>query len=81
MVKRLAEQKASACLNKARDVNSVVLASDTIVVLGEEVFGKPDGKIDAVRMLLRLSDRRHRVLTAVSVLCHDNQKLSVQKRL
>lgn len=74
LVKRLAEQKASACLDKARDINSVVLASDTIVVLGEEVFGKPEGKFDAVRMLLRLSDRRHRVLTAVSVMCHDKSK-------
>ena len=74
LVKRLAEQKASACLDNARDINSVVLASDTIVVLGEEVFGKPEGKFDAVRMLLRLSDRRHRVLTAVSVMCHDKSK-------
>ena len=32
------------------------------------------GKFDAVRMLLRLSDRSHRVLTAVSVMCHDKSK-------
>ena len=50
------------------------LASDTIVVLGEEVFGKPEGKFDAVRMLLRLSEKRHRVLTAVSVMCHGKSK-------
>ena len=74
LVVRLAEQKATACLNKTRDINSVVLASDTIVVLGEEVFGKPQGKFDAVRMLLRLSGKRHRVLTAVSVMCHGKSK-------
>ena len=74
IVVRLAEQKATACLQKSGDVNTVILASDTIVVLGEEVFGKPEGKFDAIRMLLRLSQSTHRVLTAVSVKCYGKSK-------
>ena len=74
LVTRLAEQKATACLNKSSDVNAVVLASDTIVVLGDEVLGKPEGKYEAIRTLMRLSQSRHRVLTAVSVKCHDRSK-------
>lgn len=67
VVIRLAEKKAESCLNKAADANVVILASDTIVVLKEEVFGKPKDRNDAIRMLLRLSKHTHRVLTAVSV--------------
>ena len=73
LVIRLAEQKAAACLKKS-DENTVIIASDTIVVLEEEVFGKPEGKFDAIRMLLRLSQSTHRVLTAVSVKCYRKSK-------
>ena len=74
LVTRLARQKATACLNKSRDVNAVVLASDTIVVLGDEVFGKPEGKFEAMSMLMRLSQSKHRVLTSVTVKSHDKSK-------
>ena len=74
LVTRLSEQKANACFQKSGDVNTVILASDTMVALGEEVFGKPEGKFDAIRMLLRLSQSTHRVLTAVSVKSYDKSK-------
>lgn len=45
-----------------------VLAADTIVVLGEEIFGKPQGPKDAVNMLRRLSGREHRVITGICLL-------------
>jgi len=45
-----------------------VLAADTIVVLGEEIFGKPQGPRDAVNMLQRLSGRDHRVITGICLL-------------
>jgi septum formation protein len=45
----------------------VVLGADTIVVVDEEVLGKPRDAADAARMLARLSGRSHEVLTAVAV--------------
>ena len=42
-----------------------MLAADTVVVLGEEMLGKPKDAADAIGMLERLSGRSHRVLTAV----------------
>ena len=44
-----------------------VLAADTIVVLGDKIFGKPESESDAITMLLKLSDKTHIVITAVTV--------------
>ena len=50
------------------DVGSFpVLAADTIVVLGDKVFGKPESESDAMSMLLKLSGKTHIVMTAVTV--------------
>jgi len=42
-----------------------VLAADTLVFLGDRIFGKPAGDEDARRMLRALSGRAHSVVTAV----------------
>ena len=60
---RLAREKAE----KIRDPDAVVIGSDTIVVVDGEVLGKPVDDTDAARMLSRLSDRAHTVITAVAV--------------
>ena len=44
-----------------------ILCSDTTVALGRKIYGKPEGVQDAKRMLMELSGRTHRVLTAVAV--------------
>ena len=64
MVLRLAEAKARAA---DVDRSHFVIGSDTVVVLGDDVLGKPRDQDDAVAMLLRLSGRRHRVLTGVAL--------------
>ncbi|MBJ6984817.1 Maf family nucleotide pyrophosphatase [Luteimonas sp. MC1750] len=67
-VARVAREKAGAGLLRVVAVpGAVVLGSDTEVVLGDEVFGKPADAADAEGMLRRLSGRSHRVLTAVSL--------------
>ncbi|MDA8014822.1 MAG: Maf family protein [Gammaproteobacteria bacterium] len=45
-----------------------VLAGDTVVALGGEVFGKPAGRDEAVAMLKTLSGKSHTVFTAVALL-------------
>jgi len=64
MVVRLAAEKACAA---AADPGTAVLGADTAVVLDGEVFGKPADQADALRMLARLSGRRHQVMTGVAV--------------
>lgn len=64
-VLRLARDKALA--GAAGGVRSPVLAADTVVALGDEIFGKPRDEADAIRMLAALSGRSHEVLTAVAL--------------
>ena len=46
---------------------ALVLCADTTVALGGTIFGKPDGVDDAKRMLRSLSNRPHRVMTAIAL--------------
>ena len=64
-VARVSRAKAEAI---PRGDDDVVIAADTIVVLENEVLGKPKDEADAVRMLTALSGRDHQVMTGVTVL-------------
>ena len=64
MVLRLATGKARAA---PVDEQTVVLAADTAVVLGDRVMGKPGDMDEALDMLLSLSARRHQVITGIAV--------------
>lgn len=77
-VVRMAVEKANSALveldSNPDQAGSIVLAADTSVVCDGEVLGKPADEADALSMLLRLSGREHRVLSAVSVASHDQQR-------
>lgn len=65
-VGRLAVEKAAAVAGRHPDA-LLVIAADTTVALGDEIFGKPDDADDARRMLRRLAGRAHEVHTGVAV--------------
>ncbi len=63
---RVAREKACAGFKKLDgDSGVLVLGADTEVVLNDRVFGKPASPAHAVEMLVDLSGRTHRVLSAV----------------
>ena len=65
-VSRVALDKARAGFHRLeRADGAVVLAADTEVVLGNDIFGKPDDAASAQSMLERLSGRRHEVITVL----------------
>ncbi|WP_168926928.1 Maf family protein [Shewanella donghaensis] len=67
-VVRLAKEKAATGFGLCSDIpNAKVLGSDTIVVLGDQILGKPTDKQDALTMLTALSGHTHNVMTAVAV--------------
>jgi septum formation protein len=68
-VLRLAKQKALAVLKKldGQYGNLPILAADTAVALGAEIFGKPESDRDAANMLKKLSGSTHQVHTAIAV--------------
>jgi septum formation protein len=46
----------------------IILAADTVVVLGEDIIGKPKDRDDALSMLSRLAGQKHVVITGVVLL-------------
>ena len=68
-VQRLAREKAVEVRERLRAEATcpVIVAADTLVLIDDQVLGKPDNDDEAVAMLLRLSGRTHRVLTALAL--------------
>jgi len=62
---RLAQEKAEVVAK--RNPGRLVLGADTIVVVDDEILGKPRDQADASRMLRTLSGRAHEVITGVCV--------------
>jgi septum formation protein len=66
-VKELSKGKAIAVGKNTKD-NSIIIAADTIVVLNEEVLGKPKNEKQAFEMLSLLSGNTHQVYSGVTIL-------------
>lgn len=62
----LAQRKAEAAarLFGVLAPGQYILSADTVVILGQEILGKPQSAEEAKAMLAKLSGRRHRVITA-----------------
>lgn len=50
---------------KPLDDNEILVTADTVVIVGDEVLGKPADRDDAISMLRKLSGRTHKVVTGV----------------
>jgi septum formation protein len=62
---RLAREKAAAA--GALQPELPVLGADTVVVLGEKIFGKPGSRAEAAEMLAELAGKTHVVLTGLAL--------------
>lgn len=76
---RLASAKALAGVALRRDPAIPVLAADTTVALGTELFGKPLDQGDAARILGRLSGRTHTVFTAVALADGQRERVELSR--
>ena len=74
---RLAREKAVSVA--ARWPGSLVLGSDTVVVIDAAVLGKPRDAEDAVAMLLRLQGREHTVATGIAVAADGTIRSGVER--
>lgn len=68
-VEILSERKAKATLELLKDEKDdfLVIAADTVVALGDNIFGKPRDIEDAFNTVRSLSGERHEVYTGVTV--------------
>ena len=62
-VERLARLKASAI--EGDSLEKLIIAADTVVVIDDEILGKPRDEAQARAMLTRLRGRTHRVYSGV----------------
>lgn len=62
----IAREKALA-VEREFNLTETVLAADTVVVLQQEIIGKPKDREDAIAILSRLSGKTHRVITGVVI--------------
>ncbi len=62
----IARNKALA-IEQQNNQHEIILAADTIVVLGEAIIGKPVHREEAISILLALSGEKHRVITGVVI--------------
>lgn len=68
-IEKLSFRKAQAVFKDHSD--ALVIGSDTIVKIGNDVLGKPKNIEDAKAMLKELSDNTHQVVTGVTILYKD----------
>ncbi|MDW7693573.1 Maf family nucleotide pyrophosphatase [Flammeovirgaceae bacterium SG7u.111] len=70
----LARMKASA-FEDDMSADEVVITADTIVVLGNKLYGKAKDETEALQMLKELSGNTHSVITAVCLTTTEKQTL------
>ena len=71
--KKLGYIKAKAVFDKTEG-NRIVIGSDTLVAKGNELFGKPQDKQDAINMLNELKNTKHQVMTSIAILVEKDGK-------
>jgi len=68
-IKKLSYQKTQAVFINHQD--AIVIGSDTIVKIDNEILGKPKTHEQAIQMLQKLSGNTHEVVTAVTIMSKD----------
>lgn len=68
----LSLKKAKAFEDAELPDNYMVITADTVVIVENEILGKPKDRDDAVRMMNLLSGKMHKVVTGVTV--HTKEK-------
>ena len=70
----LMSEGKSLGFHRPLEADEILLTSDTMVLCGTEILGKPHNALDAARMLRLLSGRDHQVVTAITLRSHDQME-------
>lgn len=71
VAKYLAEKKAEFFRPKMND--EIVVTADTVVILDNKILNKPQDRVEAFDMLLRLSGNTHLVMTGVCIISKEKE--------
>ena len=70
----LMSEGKSLGFHRPLEADEILLTSDTMVLCGTEILGKPHNALDAARMLRLLSGRDHQVVTAITLRSTDRME-------
>jgi septum formation protein len=73
IVRQLSIHKAKTV--EARHKNSIIIAADTVGVMGDRILGKPHTKDEARKMLHEISGKSHLVITGFSIIDTTTDKI------
>lgn len=68
----LSKRKMESAKEKISD--GIILTADTIVVIENEILGKPINEVEAVKMLSKLSGKEHKVISGFTLFNSKNKK-------
>jgi septum formation protein len=71
VAKYLAEKKAEFFRPNMND--EIVITADTVVILDNKILNKPQDRVEAFDMLLRLSGNTHLVMTGVCIISKEKE--------
>lgn len=77
-IQDVAVRKAKATAQRIKIPKSqkiLIVSADTVVILENQVLGKPKNQTEAVEFLRRLSAKTHRVVTAVCTILSDQEHI------
>ena len=69
----IAQKKAQA-YRATMAPDELIITADTVVIVGDDILGKPKDEADAVRMLREISGRTHQVTTGVCLTTATRQR-------
>ncbi len=77
----------SLAYEKAKEVSErignevLIIAADTVVILGNQILGKPTDEEDARQMLQKLSNKTHKVITAIAIIDKYEDKTLINSKI
>jgi septum formation protein len=75
LIINLAEEKVKDVAKKTKKP-SIIIGADTVVIIDNEILGKPLNEQDAFNMLKKLSNRTHKVVTAIAIFDTEKNKMA-----
>lgn len=71
----LAQKKAREAAVLLENKDQVLLTADSVVILGDRIYGKPTDREDAIRIIGELAGNRHTVITGVCLKTFDHEEV------
>lgn len=69
----ISREKANAYKDTIAE-NELIITADTVVIVGNEILGKPHDGAEAKEMLYKISGRKHQVVTGVCLTTTEKQR-------